>query len=54
MTSGMVEKTECGFCKKFFILPRYDFIETPRFPLYGGIKWKTPPIKWKTRIVYFG
>ena len=27
--------------KKLFISHRFDLNETPRFPLYGGIKWKT-------------
>jgi hypothetical protein len=44
----IVEKTENGVgvrstesVKKLFISHRFDFNETPRFPLYGGIKWKT-------------
>ena len=38
-----VRTAEYGVCQEiiYFAYKRFDFNETPRFPLYGGIKWKT-------------
>ena len=58
---GMVEKTECGVRSAEYGVPSAEsvsvkvfsldltaiFKQTPSFPLYGGIKWKTRSLSLK-------
>ena len=53
-TKGMVEKTECGVRSLSVGNFAVIFKQTPSFPLYGGMKWKTRSLSINFQTRRFG